>query len=400
MRGKITKKEVERLAPNEIVWDSEVVGLGVRRQTTEARHYVLRYPIPQRGKTKQRIMSIGRHGTWTPDQARREARRLLGLVASGRDPLGERETERERDPELTFLDAIERYISNRSSKWKPGSAGQITHHLRKLAQSLHNYALAEVSRLRIANVLDEIEANSGPVARNRTRTSLLSLFNWLANRGLFEGPNPVENTETATEGHGRDRVLTKEELALIWRSLGDDRFSNIVRLLILTAQRRTEIGDLRWSEVDFDNAILVLPPERVKNGRKHELPLSPQALVVLRKMLEAEGRSSSLHRSRNDDFVFGKFSGWDWSEGKTALDRAVNSSSSKPIPPWRLHDLRRTAATGMADLGIQPHYIEAVLNHVSGHKSGVAGIYNRATYGTEMREALGKWSNYVEEITA
>src|SRR5262245_28112375 len=96
--ARINKRVVDDLAAGEVVWDTEVIGLGVRRQTTEAKHYVLRYPIPQRGKTKQRIMSIGRHGTWTPDQARREAMRLLGLVACGRDPLGEREAERERDP--------------------------------------------------------------------------------------------------------------------------------------------------------------------------------------------------------------------------------------------------------------------------------------------------------------
>ncbi|MGA7533279.1 MAG: Arm DNA-binding domain-containing protein, partial [Pseudolabrys sp.] len=160
MRAKITKREVDGLAKGGRIWDTTVVGFGIRRQTTDAVWYLLRYTLARR----QRTISIGRHGSpWTPETARTEAKRLLGLVASGRDPLAEREAEADAQPEITFAVAVDRYIAHKRAVWKPGSFAQINHHLNNQAKPLHKLALAEVSRLRIANLLDEIEKEDGPV---------------------------------------------------------------------------------------------------------------------------------------------------------------------------------------------------------------------------------------------
>src|SRR5262249_1721524 len=169
-------------------------------------------------------------------------------------------------------------------------------------------------------------------------------------------------------------------------ALGDNDFSNIVRLLILTGQRREEIGGLRWSEIDFKRGLIIFPPERTKNKRQHELPMSKEveSLLSYRRLLQHPLRSE-------DQWVWGRrFTAW--SKSKEILDRRLKGMS------WRLHDLRRSAATHMAELGILPHIVEAILNHVSGHKSGVAGIYNRAKYEGEMREALQTWGNYIEKL--
>src|SRR5262249_52908513 len=159
---------------------------------------------------------------------------------------------------------------------------------------------------------------------------------------------------------------TDKELATLWNSLPDNDYGRIVRLLILTGCRRDEIGSLRWSEIDRDARLIALPGERTKNGRIHDVPLSKAALEII----------DATPRRVDRDFVFGEgkggFSGW--SKAKAALDTQLN------LKPWRLHDLRRTASTRMADAGVQPHIIEAVLNHISGHKAGVAGVYNRSTY--------------------
>jgi integrase len=155
-----------------------------------------------------------------------------------------------------------------------------------------------------------------------------------------------------------------------------------VRLLLLTGQRRNEIGKLQWSEVDLARGMIVLPPERTKNSREHSLPLSRQAQAIL----------ECLPHRNTTGFLFGKRGFSDWDRGKQELDQRLG------IAPYRLHDLRRTCATGMAELGVQPHIIEAVLNHVSGHKGGVAGIYNRAKYEGEMRDALTKWADHVEAL--
>ena len=167
------------------------------------------------------------------------------------------------------------------------------------------------------------------------------------------------------------------------KALQEDQFSDIVRLLILTGQRRDEIGGLRWSEIDFDRGLIVLPPARTKNNRQHELPLSRQSRAILER------------QPRRREIVFGRGEhGYGhWSDSKAALDRRLNG-----VTDWRLHDLRRTAATMIAELGVPPHIVEAILNHVSGHRAGVAGIYNRAKYEGEMRQALDRWAEHVQTI--
>jgi integrase len=194
-------------------------------------------------------------------------------------------------------------------------------------------------------------------------------------------------------------VLTQQELAELWSALDAEpnpQFADIVRLLILTGQRREEVGSLCWSEVELDRGLIALPPERTKNSRQHEVPLSRQAKTILARQPKRKGR----------DYIFGigeaGFSGW--SDCKARLDEALLAArrkanrKAKAMLDWRLHDLRRTAATGMAELGVAPHIIEAVLNHVSGHKAGVAGIYNRARYTAEMRDALERWADHVAAL--
>jgi integrase len=202
--------------------------------------------------------------------------------------------------------------------------------------------------------------------------------------------NPVSGTGKANEGGGRDRVLTELELTQLLGALGEDEFSDMVRLLVLTGQRREEIGGLKWSEVDWDRGLIVLPPDRTKNNRLHELPMSRQVRDILsRRRLLKHPRYGGEGGS---EYVWGKR--WtSWSEGKAKLDAKLNG-----IAPWRLHDLRRSCATHLAELGVMPHIVEAVLNHISGHKSGVAGIYNRARYTEDMRAALQTWGNYVDRL--
>jgi integrase len=170
---------------------------------------------------------------------------------------------------------------------------------------------------------------------------------------------------------------------MIWRNLGNDQFGDICRLLIFTAQRRDEIGSLRWSEIAGDK--IVLPPARTKNSRRHEVPLSPQTAAIIARQPRRPGR----------DLIFGYGAG-----GYSAYDKAkIELDRRCPLPHWTLHDLRRTVATMMHDrLDVLPHIVEAILNHVSGHKAGVAGVYNRAKYIEPMRKALGVWANYIFDL--
>ncbi len=384
--GKITKATVERLNGGEWIWDASVKGFGARRQR-DGVFYYLRYRLGG----VQRMKSFGRHGSpWTADTARRQATAALGKVVTGLDPFAE---QREARAAETFGAEAVRYLDRKRPAMKPRSFEEVERHLTNHAAPLAKLRLTEIDRRAIAVRLAEVEDASGPVARNRVRSSLSAFFAWAITEGFIE-INPVSGTGKADEGGSRERTLTEDELAEVWRALGDDQFGDIVRLLILTGQRREEIGGLRWDEVDLKQRLIVLGPERTKNKRQHELPLSTSAKTILEKQ----------HRRQARDFVFGyglgAFSGW--SDSKAALDKrllAARGSKGKPLPDWRLHDLRRTAATIMADrLGVLPHIIEAILNHVSGHRAGVAGVYNRATYAKEMREALERWANHVEAI--
>ena len=177
-------------------------------------------------------------------------------------------------------------------------------------------------------------------------------------------------------------MLTREELVKLWHSLGQDRYSDIVRLLLLTGQRRGEIGKLAWSEIDFARGMIVLPAERVKNSREHELPLSRQGLAILERQ----------PRRNSSDLVFGGFNNWD--DAKQRLDQRLG------IAPWRLHDLRRSCATHLGELGVLPHVVEQALNHVSGAKGGIAGVYNRSKMTDAVREALQRWADHLDHITA
>jgi integrase len=239
--------------------------------------------------------------------------------------------------------------------------------------------LADIDRRTIALRLAEIETNSGPGARNRVRSSLSAFFAFAIREGLVD-VNPVTGTGKADEGPSRDRALSQAELTALLKALDADAgpFADIVRMLVLTGQRREEIGALRWSEVDFERGLIVLSAERTKNKRLHELPMSTQVRAILER------------QSRKNDFVFGRR--WtSWSRHRAILGRRLNG-----MPAWRLHDLRRTAATMMAEIGVLPHIVEAVLNHISGHKGGIAGVYNRARYADEMRAALQKYGDWID----
>jgi integrase len=185
----------------------------------------------------------------------------------------------------------------------------------------------------------------------------------------------------------RERTLSGEELRDIWQALRDDRYGDIVRLLILTGARREEIGGLRWPEIDLNKALITLPSDRVKSRREHRIPLAAPTLAII----DA--------RPRENDLVFGYRAGpfADWSSQKRALDARIaaarKADGRPPMLPWHLHDIRRALSTTMHDdLGILPHIVEACLGHVQG---GIAGVYNRAVYDGPKADALARWADYV-----
>jgi len=362
----ITIRSVEALEPGQVIWDDKVIGFGARRQL-DAIAYVIKYRV----HGKQRFVTLGRHGVLTPDQARREAKRLLGEAAGGNDPA--------RDKSTALGKVIEEYLRYAEKTQRPSTYGDTKRYLKVNWEPLHGCPIAKLKRRDVAKELARIEANHSPTVAARARAALSAFFNWAIGEGYDLVANPVTGTNRPSEPKSRERVLTDDEIKLVWSTSGDDDYGRMVKLLLLTGQRRDEVGRMSWDEIDLDRRLWTIPDWRTKNRQEQIVPLTDEVL--------------SLLPERRDGFVFGNgqgFSGWSKAKSRTFPDLE-----------FRHHDLRRTCATVLADrLGVLPHIVEAILNHISGHKAGVAGVYNRAKYLPQMREALDLWAKHIAAITA
>jgi integrase len=361
-----------------IVFDDDVAGFGLRLREGGSRTWVYQYRI---GK-KQRRMVLGSAKSVPLSLARKNASDLEAKVRLGGDPAMNKETAR-LEVDNTFAVLADQFLEARKQSWRTRTYEEIKRHLIKDAKSLRPFPITAVAQRNIANLLSDIAKEKGDVTANRVRSSLCAFFGWIIREGVRLPEGNVASYTNKREEGSRDRVLTDGELGLIWNACLDDDYGAILKLLMLTGQRANEIAQLHWNEV-HDQQI-VLPAERTKNARSHVIPLSEAAKGIL-----------PWFRKGDRSFVFGRddtgFSGW--GNAKEKLDARV-AEAKKPLEHWTVHDLRRTVATGMAGIGVQPHIVEAVLNHVSGHKGGVAGIYNRATYDKEKREALNLWAEHV-----
>lgn len=222
-------------------------------------------------------------------------------------------------------------------------------------------------------------------ARARVMLACLSkMFNWLVQHRKVE-KNPCSGVHRPDPSRARDRVLTDAEIVKFW--LATDRiggmFSPLLKLLLLTGSRLNEVAGMTREELSDDGRTWNIPGSRTKNSKPHVVPLAPLARDILKAVTPDAGL---LFTTTGTSPISG------FSKLKSRLDNAMS------IPPWRLHDLRRTTATGMAGIRVEPHIVEACLNHVSGAKAGVAGIYNRAAYEPEKRAALEQWADHVTGI--
>jgi len=374
----ITKAKLPAGKAEVFHWDEEMPGFGLRLREGGSRTFVVQYKVG----AKHRRITLGSAGKITADDARKNAKRIFGKLADGKDPANERAVTKAQAA-LTLGAAVEDFIKRQEGHVRPRTLVETARYLRKHWKPLHGLGLASITRAHVAAEANKIAQHSGPVAADRARAALSSFFGWAMGEGMAQD-NPVIGTNRAAPVSERERVLSDVETVTIWRALPDNDFGRIAKLLFLTGCRREEIGRLKPSEIALGDSLIALSGDRTKNGLPHDVPLSGLAMSVV-ESLDVEGEGC----------VFGMrgtgFSGW--SKAKRELDAKL-----KGVRPWTLHDIRRTVATGMATLGTQPHIIEAVLNHVSGHKRGVAGVYNRATYDKEKRAALDAWASHLKAL--
>ncbi len=432
---KLTDGFVEGLAldgQDRTIWDQALARFGVRVTPAGKRLYLVQYRAKGAPglRPPSRKMTIGEHDgrLWNVTKARAAARRILGAVDAGGDPVAERQAKAEADARARaeaadaaaraaaeaetrerdrFEVVAERYITQALKANRTGSESARLLRQGPIA-AWHGRQIGTIRRVEVADLIDTIRKRSAATGR-LTYAALRGLFSWCIERELVE-TSPCDHVKAPPRPPARDRVLTDEELKLVWQgaeALGHP-FGPIVQLLILTGQREAEVAGMARGEVDLEAAMWILPKERTKNSREHAVDLSPQAVALLaaiphtgdllfparRAPARKHVRDAGAHTARP---VVG------FSAAKRILDGDVHRKTKSKLPsaslaPWRFHDLRRTAATGMAGMGFAPHVIERCLNHISGVQSGLVGVYQRHEYRAERKAALTAWGARVEAI--
>jgi len=371
-----------------IYFDDDLSGFGLRVRGGK-RSWIVQY----RAGHRTRRMTIGSAGKISADQARRVAAKLLARVVLGEDPQGEKRQDRDSDRLLVGV-LVERYLEVRTALLASGKLRRSTYkadvrYLRKHWKPLHRLPATKVDRADASAGIARIAREHGSTAALRAGVALSGLYQWMMREpGTGVTHNPTLNINKPAEPAARDRVLDDAEIADVWAACRDDDYGRIVRLLMLSGQRRDEIGGMRWSELDLDRGLWSIPTTRTKNKKPHTLPLPQLALEIIK----------AVPRRVGVDHLFGRAGFRGWAKAKESLDGRVTAVRGRPLAPWRIHDLRRTCATGLGDLGVQPHVIETVLNHVSGSRAGVAGVYNKSVYMPEMITALALWNDKIRAL--
>ena len=372
MRAHLTEIAVRALKPvagkQFKVWDSATPGFGVLVNERSKSWIVMR------GRERT-LKVIGRFPSKSLSEARLEAKKLLVTDSDVSQP-----------PSPSFLETREQFLEKHGAALRPRSLYQI----KRTLTLYFNWEkpLTEITHNDVATAVERI---TKPSERAHALKDIKTFFAWCVPRYMPHSPCAGLKKP---EQKSRSRVLSEFELAAVWKAAdaAGYPFGSIVQLLILTGQRRSEIGGLRRSWIDADKRTITFPAAITKNGVDHTLPYGDTVAALL----------SSL--SGDDDLFFpargnpeNAFNGY--SPSKVRLDKFIKGNNEKsPVAAWTLHDLRRTFATNLAALGIPIHVTEKLLNHISGTVSGVAAIYNRHAYLDEMRKAMTDWETRLREI--
>lgn len=386
--------------PQEDYFDTVLPSFGLR-VGRRSKTYFLMARVLKEGDWKLTRVKLGTAVEMDLATAREQARGAMERAEKGEAPAEvrrERREQQQRESRDTFSRVRESFLAGyrTRSKRKPSerTLAEIKRVLSSAAfQDWEDRPLVQITQTDIERIRDDLLARGHEAAANRYLVYVKMFFKWARKKRVITTDPAAEVEKEGAEG-SRERVLTLPELKAVWQALAPtqankgDLFEGIIKVLILTGQRRNEVAGMRWSELDLDAGLWSLPEDRTKNHRPHLVPLPDPVKDVLRER-QAEQKAMGMRTP----YVFtstggAPFSGW--SKSKVRLDGRAG------IAPWTLHDLRRTLVTRLSeDLRIPPHIVEAIVNHVSGTKAGVAGTYNRAMYLDERRNALGAWAAYV-----
>lgn len=423
--GKITKRAVEAIplpseGKREHLWDDTLKGFGVMVTPNGSRSYLIQYRIGGRGNPTRRV-TIGKHGSpWTAETARNYAAELLEKVRRKVDPF---DAERQRlleqkqsasaaearikaEAELGFSTIADRFLElyakvKQRRTWRE-TEGIIR---RDLKPHFGDRPIPHITDLEIVELIDAVHERGDSAALKAYRV-LRSLFGWAKEKRQISS-NPMQDMKPPATATKRERVLSDDELRLVWQAAGGLGwpFGPLVRLLVLTGQRLREVAEIPWPELDVVNAQWMLPGgNRTKNGLPNLVPLSDAAMAIIKELPRIKSAKQLVFTTTGTTPVSG------FSKIKARLDHMIldarrreaatagEDPASVQMDGWRFHDLRRTLASGCQRLGVKIEVTEAILNHVSGSRGGIVGVYQTYKYEAEKRDALAAWGRHVEAV--
>ena len=358
----LTDAAVRSLPPG-MYWDSHTKGLGLR-VGKQARTFIV---LVRSGQRK----TLGRYPYLTLQAARRECARIKAEAV-----LGKLHPRR-----VPFDEALREYLADCEGRLRPRSLKNYRDYLTAYFR-YGRRSLADITTREIILSLRHLSPSQREHAMRIGRT----FFTWCVRHSLLD-QSPMQNMPPVQIGKPRTRVLSEDELRAVWttaRSLATS-FHAIVALLVLTGQRRGEIAALQWGWIGEDT--ITFPAEAAKNGREHVIPLGQSALHILDGMSKFHENHYVFPASRQRTEHTTTINGW--SKAKAAFDMECG------VTDWTLHDLRRTFATNLQRLGVRLEVTEALLNHVSGTRAGIVGVYQQHRYEAEMREAVLAFERWI-----
>ena len=409
-------KALEARAKPYEVRDPAIVGGYVVVWPTRALSYVLRFRF--QGASKK--VTLGR---FDPDanglaEIRAEARAAQNQLTAARKPTADaldpaaakkaarlaatRATQKERavakaakEPQADAFDkVVEIYLGTHGRNLRASTRKEIARLFAKELSAWKSRRLGEIETADVHALLDAVTARGAQITANRLHAYLRHFFGWAKGRKMIAA-SPLDGVAkpTSEKNRARARALGDAELAVVWKgasALGFP-FKPFFQLAILLGARRNELSGMKWSEIDFDKAVWVIPKERSKNGQQHELPLAPQVVTLLESLPRFDG---PYVFSSGDTPVSGH------SRAKQRLDKSiVAANGGEALKEFVVHDLRRSFATGMQRLGVPMEVTEYCLNHKGESFAGIRGVYQRHNYAEEMRRALERWASHVEALT-
>lgn len=378
MLRKLTSDGADRVE----VWDERIPGFGLRVSKTGTKTFMLMY----RHRGRARRMTLGRFPVLSLADARDKASAALRQVSGGSDP--SLEAEKRNDASYQFDAVVDDYVLRHCKVHnKPSTARESERSLKKhFVSQWRKRDIRDIQPAHINEIIDSLMDKGTPSEANHALGVIKTLFRWCVDRDMLE-VSPCLKVRKPGKLVSRSRVLTDDELVRVWRSFEAEGypFGYMGKLLVLTGQRRGEVTEMRWNQIDDKRKTWTIPATLAKNNREHVLPLSDAAMVILRSVPRLSDERVFPARNNDTNAISG------FTRAKLRFDKLSGVSE------WTIHDIRRTVATGLAQLGVAPHVIERVLNHISGTFAGVAGVYNRFQYQDEMRAALEAWATHVEK---